>query len=184
MERLPDPNVEMTKTSRRPFALLACAFAIAGQSAAFAQDGVKPKVPAITPDKSAESDIARYCANFAPLAAESRMAYQTKLLIALEAEVKKRISELETQEAEARDWVTKREALLKSANEDVVAIYAKMEPEAAAAQIGAMGDAAGAAILVKLNPRAAGGILGEMDAEKAARLTNLIAGQTDPEKKS
>jgi flagellar motility protein MotE (MotC chaperone) len=40
------------------------------------------------------------------------------------------------------------------------------------------------AILVKLNPRAAGGILGEMDADKAARLTSLIAGPAAPEKKS
>jgi len=174
----------MIMTARRPFALLAFALAIACPGEVLAQDGVKPKPPAIAPDKAVESEIAHYCSNFAPLAAEARVAYQTKRLIELEAQVKQRISELEKQESEASEWVTKREAMLKSATDDVVAIYAKMPAEAAAAQIAAMEDPVAAAILMKLSPRAAGGILGEMEAEKAAKLTSLMAGSAAPEKKS
>ena len=174
----------MIMTASRQFALGAFALAIACHGEALAQDGAKPKPLAIVPDKVIENEIERYCTNFAPLAAEARVAYQTRRLIELEAQVKQRISELEQQESDAREWVAKREAMMKSATEEVAAIYAKMPAEAAAAQIGAMEDPVAVAILVKLNPRAAGGILGEMDADKAARLTSLIAGPAAPEKKS
>jgi len=174
----------MIMTSRRPFALLAFALAIACHGDVLAQDGVKPKPVAIGADKAAESEVARYCSNLAPSAGEARIAYQTKRLVELEAQVKRRISELETRESDAREWVTKREAMLKSASEDIVAIYAKMPAEPAAAQIAAMDDPIAAAILVRLPPRAAGGILGEMEADKAAKLTGLMAGTAGPEKKS
>jgi flagellar motility protein MotE (MotC chaperone) len=174
----------MFMIARRPIALLAFAFAIAAPGDAFAQDRAKPKPPAAAPEKPADSEIARYCTNLAPSAVEARIAYQTRRLVELEAEVKQRISELEKRESEASEWVAKREALMKSATEDVVAIYAKMPAEAAAAQLGAMEDPVAVAILIKLNPRAAGGILGEMEAEKAARLTSLISGAASPEKKS
>ena len=174
----------MIMTSRRPFAVLALALALACHGDALAQDGVKPKPPAASPDKAADSEIARYCGNLAPLAVEARIAYQTKRLLELEAQVKQRISDLEKQESAAREWVSKREALMKSASDDVVAIYAKMPAEPAAAEIAAMDDPVAAAILVRLPPRAAGGILGEMEADKAAKLTGLMAGTAGPEKKS
>jgi flagellar motility protein MotE (MotC chaperone) len=181
MERLGSP-ADMIMTARRKFALGAFAFAIACQGEALAQDGAKPKP--LIPDKVIENEIARYCTNFVPLEAEARVAYQTRLLIELEAQVKQRISELDKQESDAREWVAKREAMLKSATEEVAAMYAKMPADAAAAQIGAMEDPVAVAILIKLTPRAAGGILGEMDADKAARLTSLIAWPAAPEKKS
>jgi flagellar motility protein MotE (MotC chaperone) len=173
----------MIMTAIRQSALGAIALAIACCGDALAQDGVKPKPPVPGPDKVVESEIERYCASLAPLAAEARIAYQTRRLIELEAQVKQRLSELEKQESEAREWVTKREAMLKSANEEVVAIYAKMPADAAAAQLGAMEDAVAAAIMMKLTPRAASGILGEMEADKAARLTSLVAGPPGPDKK-
>jgi flagellar motility protein MotE (MotC chaperone) len=171
----------MIMTSRRPFAVLALALALACYGDAFAQDGVKPKLAALGPDKAAEGEIARYCGNLAPSAAEARIAYQTRRLLELEAEVKQRISDLQKRESEAHEWVTKREAMMKSASDDLVAIYAKMPAEPAAAEIAAMDDPVAAAILVRLTPKTAGAILGEMEAEKAARLTSLMA---DPEKKS
>jgi len=183
MERLPDPSAVMTRPSRRRFAFFALAVAFACHGGAIAQDGVKPKPPTNGPDKAVEREIERYCANIAPLAAEARVAYQTRRLLELDAQVKQRISELEKQETQTREWVTQREALLKSASEDVEAIYAKMPAEAAAAQIGAMEDPVGAAILIRLPPRAASGILGEMEADKAARLTSFIAGAAAADKK-
>jgi flagellar motility protein MotE (MotC chaperone) len=174
----------MIMTPRRPFAVLALALALACRGDAFAQDGVKPKPQAPGPDKAVESEVARYCGNLAPLAVEARIAYQTKRLLELETQVKQRISDLEKQASEAQDWVTKREALMKSASDDVVTIYAKMAADAAAPQIAAMEDPVAVAILVKLAPKTAGAILGEMEAEKAAKLTSLMAGLADPEKKS
>jgi flagellar motility protein MotE (MotC chaperone) len=173
-------------TARNWAASVALAIVIANPGGAVAQDGAKLKPgPAPNgPDKAMESEIARYCGNFAPSAAEARVAYQTKRLVELQTAVDKRIAELEKREADAREWVEKREALLKSANEDVVAIYTKMDAEAAAAQIAVMDDASAAAILAKLKPVAASAILGAMDADKAARLTGLVAGAAQPEKKS
>ena len=119
--------------------------------------------------------VGRYCSNIAPVAIESRIAWQIKRLNELDALVKQRIAELDAKEAEARDWVSKREDMLKQAGDDVVAIYAKMRPEAASSQLNAMDDVSAAAILSKLNPRAASAILNEMEATRAAKLTDLIS---------
>lgn len=83
-----------------------------------------------------------------------------------------------------QEWVAKREALLKAASDDVVAIYAKMQPESAALQISGMDDQTAAAILAKLKPSAAGAILGEMEAERASKLTALLSGASEGAKKS
>jgi flagellar motility protein MotE (MotC chaperone) len=150
-------------------------------SVALAQDGAKPKVVA---PSVADPDVSRYCANLAPTAAEARVAYQTMKMMELEERIRQQVERLEAEEARARDWVSKRDALMKSASEDVVAIYAKMSAEAGAAQIATMDDAVAAGILSKLNPRVAGAILGEMDADKAAKLTTLMAGGPPEDKKS
>ena len=102
----------------------------------------------------------------------------------MEAQIKQRIAELDKKEAEAREWVTKRETLMNSASDDVVAIYSKMEPEAAAAQLASMDDATAVSILGKLSPHAASAILNEMEADKAGRLTGVMSGAAAAEKKS
>ena len=55
-------------------------------------------------------------------------------------------------------------------------IYARMQPDAAAAQLVAMDEETAAAVLTKLDPRNASAILNEMDATQAARLTATISG--------
>jgi flagellar motility protein MotE (MotC chaperone) len=94
----------------------------------------------------------------------------------LDAQVKQRIADLEQAEATARDWIAKRDALMKSAGDEVAAVYAKMRPENAARQISVMDDRMAAAILGRLKPNVAGAILDEMEAERASRLANMIAG--------
>jgi len=160
------------------FVLAACA------SQALGQNDAKPKPAPAAPERSAEAVVSRYCANVAPLAAEARLALQAKRLTELEGQIKQRIAELEKKEAEAREWVSKREALINAATDDVVAIYGKMEPEAAALQLAAMDEPMAVAILSKLNPRAASAILNEMDAVKAGKLTGLISATGAAEKKS
>ena len=84
--------------------------------------------------------------------------------------------EFEAKKAEYVAWLRKRDDAMRQAAESVVAIYARMRPDAAALQIAAMDDAMAAAILTKLPARAAGAILNEMEAGRAARLTRAMAG--------
>jgi flagellar motility protein MotE (MotC chaperone) len=162
--------------------LLAVALASLLQSAAWAaQDGLKPKATP-TPERTAESEIARYCAALAPSAAEARAAYQLRRLSDLQQQVRDEVEKLETKETAAREWVTKRDAMMKSATEDVVAIYGKMAPDAAATQLSAMEEGMAAAVLAKLKPQTASAILAEMEADKAAKLSTLIAGALGAER--
>jgi flagellar motility protein MotE (MotC chaperone) len=142
-------------------------------TAAPAQDNAKPK-PA--------NEIARYCAALAPSAAEARAAYQLRRLANLQNKVEDEVQKLESKEAAAQEWVTKREQMMKSATDDLVAIYAKMKPDAAAPQLAAMDESTAAAVLTKLTPQIASAILAEMEADKAAKLSTLIAGASGAEK--
>jgi flagellar motility protein MotE (MotC chaperone) len=153
---------------------------------AIAQDGRAPDAQKskTNADRGAELEASRYCANVAPSIAEARIAWQTKRLGELDAQVKQRIADLEKAEASVQEWVAKREALLNAATDDLVAIYAKMQPESAAMQISAMDDQMAAAILGKLKPGAAGAILDEMEAERASKLAAFLSGAVGGEKKS
>ena len=162
---------------------------------ALAQDGRahekgKPKV---TADKTADIAIAneapdiearRFCANAGPSIAEARIAWERKQLGDLDAQVKQRLADLEKAEASVQEWVAKRDAMLKSASDDLVAIYAKMQPETAATQIAAMDDQMAAAILGKLKAGAAGAILNEMEADRASKLAVVLSGANGAGKKS
>lgn len=159
--------------------------AAAAHAPAFAEDGKpreaqKPKAA----DTSADADASRYCANVTPSIVEARIAWQTKRLADLDAQVQQRIADLQRTEAAARDWIARRTELMNAAREDLVAIYGKMEPESAAKQLSALDDRTAAAILGKLKPNAASAILGEMDAERASRIASLLAGAGVEEKKS
>ena len=65
------------------------------------------------PDRTAEVDTSHFCANVAPSIAEARIAWQTKRLGELDAEVKQRLADLEKAEASVQEWVAKRDALLE-----------------------------------------------------------------------
>lgn len=144
-----------------------------------AQDNLKPK---FAPDRSADGEIARFCGAVAPSASEARAVYQLRRLSDLEREVREEVEKLEAKEMAAREWVVKRETMMKEATDDVVAIYAKMAPDAAATQLAAMDETVAAAVLAKLKPQIASAILGEMEVEKAAKISTLISGGPGAEK--
>jgi flagellar motility protein MotE (MotC chaperone) len=160
---------------RSAFAAGVCVAAWLAISPACAQEAAKPRL-------APESEIARYCAAIAPSASEARAIYQLRRLSDLHTQVRDAVEKLESKQNEAREWVMKRESMMKSATDDVVAIYAKMAPDAAAPQLAAMDDGVAAAVLSKLKPGVAGAILAEMQAEKAARLSLLIAGAAPGDK--
>jgi flagellar motility protein MotE (MotC chaperone) len=118
----------------------------------------------------------QYCINIADKAAEARFAWQRKTLLDLEQELAKRIAVLEAKTAEYQTWVVRRDEFVKKARDNLVLIYARMRPDAAAQQLMAMDEETAAAVLIKLDPRTASIILNEMDPAQAARLTGTIGG--------
>lgn len=165
------------------FAVALGAICLAGASAlGHAEDAKAPKKPSDA--ATADGDVARYCANVGPTVAEIRLARQTKRLAELEAEVKLRIQQLDQKMAEAREWVSQRQSLLQKASENLVAIFSKMDPEAASKRLAMLDDETAAAILAKLPPRAAGAILNEMEVARAGKLTSILSGAGGAAKKS
>jgi flagellar motility protein MotE (MotC chaperone) len=123
-----------------------------------------------------ESDVARFCSNITDQALDARVAWQQKELEATEAKLKQRIAELEAKRAEYEEWLKLREDFLKKAEDNVVDIYSRMNPEAAAQQIASMADDTAAAVLAKLKVRVASSILNEMEPARGAHLADTLAG--------
>jgi flagellar motility protein MotE (MotC chaperone) len=193
---MPSLSLSQRLTARSCGARVALSVAIVLlASPALAQDGrahEKGKAKATAdkaPDmaianKAPEIEASRFCANAGPSIAEARIAWERKQLGDLDAQVKQRLADLEKAEASVQEWVAKRDAMLRSASDDLVAIYAKMQPETAATQIAAMDDQMAAAILSKLKAGTAGAILNEMEAERASKLAVVLSGATAAGKKS
>lgn len=135
----------------------------------------RSRTPAEPPEANARS-AREYCLNIADAAADARFAWQKKTLADIEQEIAKRVALLEAKTAEYQRWLARRDEFSKKAHDSVVTIYARMKPDAAAAQLVAMDEETAAAVLTKLDPRNAGAILNEMDPTQAARLTATIGG--------
>ena len=122
------------------------------------------------------SEAQRYCQNVAAAAADAHFALQTRKLNDLEGEIAKRVAALEAKEAEVKDVLSRHDEAIKHADATLVAIYAKMRPDAAAQQISALDDATAAAVLEQLNARRSSAILNEISPERAVKLVNTISG--------
>lgn len=152
----------------------------AGFSAESAAQQPKPKPPE-TPGSAQNEAATLYCKNISDQAVEARLSWQTWQLVALEAKLKERAAELDRKQAEIEAWVKKREKILKEVETQVVSIIARMRPEAAAAQLSTADEDTATGVLLKLKARIASDILDEMDPARAARLTQLMVGLSDPE---
>lgn len=130
-----------------------------------AEPGALPPQP-VRPD---------YCANFADEARDVRFALQQKQLSEMEAKLERKIAELEDKRLEYLSWLARRDAELKAAEAGVVAIYAKMRPDAAAQQLALLDRDTAASILRQLKPRNASAILAEMPETPAAQLSEMLA---------
>jgi flagellar motility protein MotE (MotC chaperone) len=128
------------------------------------------------PANQPESDVTKFCANIADAALDARVAWQQKELEAAEAKLRQRIAELEAKRAEYEEWLKLREDFLKKAEDNVVEIYSRMTPDAAAQQIASMADDTAAAVLAKLRARSASAILNEMEPARGAHLADTLAG--------
>jgi flagellar motility protein MotE (MotC chaperone) len=135
---------------------------------------------ALAPQQATISeDIQNFCTNIADAARDQRYLLQMQELDGLQTEIDDRIKVLEERRAEYEDWLGRRDAFLKRAEDGLVEIYKGMRPDAAAAQLELVGAEIAAAIIMKLAPRQASQILNEMDNKVAAQLTGLIASAAD-----
>jgi flagellar motility protein MotE (MotC chaperone) len=73
--------------------------------------------------------------------------------------------------------------MLKAAAKELVDIYAKMDPEAAAKQLAELDTTTATSVIRQLSPRGASAILNVMEAKQAARLAKAIASATVQPKK-
>lgn len=137
-----------------------------------------PPRPRPSPDASSPQPAAvqQYCANIANPAAEARFAWQKQALADIERQLGERIALLDAKTAELQRWVTRRDEFIDKARQNLVQIYTRMRPDAAASQLTAMDEETASAVLLKLEPRTASLILNEMEPTQAARLTSIIGG--------
>lgn len=128
-------------------------------------------------------EIGRFCSNVVDAARDRRYALQAEELKRLEADIDARIAALEAKRTEYEEWLARRQQFMDMARDNIVEIYSKMRPDAAAERMAELDNELAAAILLKLDPRQAGIILNEMERKTAALLTGIMASaarQEDP----
>ena len=121
-----------------------------------------------------------YCENIADQALDARFLAQKAELTRLEEELAKRTALLEAKKTEYQEWLTRRDEFISKAEANLVKLYAKIKPDAAAPQLAALDEEAAAALLLKLSPKASSAILDQMESGKAARLVSIIIGAAKP----
>ncbi|WP_420392736.1 MotE family protein [Acuticoccus sp.] len=126
--------------------------------------------------QDAASTAAAYCTNLADEAADARYVKKLARLEEAERLVGERLAALEEKRKEYEDWLTRRQEFLTLAEENLVAIYAGMRPDAASEQLAAMNELQAAAVIAKVAPRTASAILNEMETDTAARIAAIMAG--------
>lgn len=121
------------------------------------------------------TEVERFCSNIADAARDRRYVMQTNELERLKTEIDERMKALETKRLEYEEWLKRRDDFLDKAEDNVVKIYAKMKPDAAAERLSEVKIELAAGILMKLDPRQASTILNEMDRKAAATITGVMA---------
>ena len=146
----------------------------AAPQAAPAQPDAAPPAPAA----AGADEVQRFCSNVADAARDRRYALQAEELQKLKADIDERMKALEAKRLEYEEWLKRRDDFLNKIEDNVVKIYAKMKPDAAAERLAAVKVELAAGILMKLDPRQASTILNEMDSKVAAVITGVMASAT------
>ena len=126
-------------------------------------------------------EVQRFCSNIVDAARDRRYALQAKELEKLKLDIDERIKALEAKRLEYEEWLKRRDDFLAKAEDNVVKIYAKMKPDAAAERLAEVRVELAAGILMKLDARQASTILNEMDSKAAATITGVMASATRKE---
>lgn len=158
---------------------LAAGLAGLGDGSATAQERTAPRGPDDIAEDGDTGLAEQYCTNIRDAAADARLTLQSETLLALEKQIEERIAELEAKQAEYEGWLQRREEFISKAGENLVAVYARMRPDAAAEQLGIVDAETAASVLANLAPRTASAILSEMESGRAAQLARAMSGPTD-----
>jgi flagellar motility protein MotE (MotC chaperone) len=121
------------------------------------------------------TDAERFCTNIQDEARERRYALKDAELKAIAAEIDVKMKALEDKRAEFEAWQKRREEFATLATDNLVDIYKKMRPAAAAERLAVLSTDLSASILMKLPSRQAGVILNEMEPETVAAITAIMA---------
>ncbi|MFZ1110050.1 MAG: hypothetical protein WAN43_17090 [Rhodomicrobium sp.] len=153
-----------------------------GWKPALVAPGSEPVAPPAKTDAPPETaaNVKSYCENIADQALDARFLAQKAELTRLEEELAKRTALLEAKKTEYQEWLTRRDEFISKAEANLVKLYAKIKPDAAAPQLAALDEEAAAALLLKLSPKASSAILDQMESGKAARLVSIIIGAAKP----
>ena len=133
------------------------------------------------PAAEAGTEVQRFCSNIADAARDQRYALQAKELEKLKTEIDERMKALEAKRLDYEQWLKRRDDFLAKIEDNVVKIYAKMKPDAAAERLAEVKIELAAGILMKLDPRQASTILNEMDSKAAATITGVMVSATRKE---
>jgi flagellar motility protein MotE (MotC chaperone) len=157
-------------------AILASVALFAFCSALHAEDTAKgsstPQLPsADTPTQTLAKD---YCDAFARNAQQARNDRERAELTAMQEDISSKLKELSDKTAALQNWVDQRNAILNTATDAVIKIYATMDASAAATELTKLDPMLASAILRKLNPKKTSAILVEMDPKHAATLVSIM----------
>jgi flagellar motility protein MotE (MotC chaperone) len=125
--------------------------------------------------KAQGSDAEQFCANIQDEARERRYALKEAELTAIAAQIDEKMQALEAKRAEFEAWQKRREEFSTLATDNLVDIYKKMRPAAAAERLAVLSTDLSASILMKLPSRQAGVILNEMAPDNVAAITAIMA---------
>lgn len=128
-----------------------------------------------------DEDIRRFCSNIADAARDRRYALQKSEMETLQKDIDQRVAALEAKRKEYESWLRRRNDFLAKAEGNIVEIYSRMRPDAAAERLAEVNVELAAGILMKLQARQAGIILNEMDSKAAAALTGIMASAARPQ---
>lgn len=166
----------MSSSAHKVALALVALFAFDGTSraeeAAKAEEQSTPQLPmASMPAQTLAKD---YCDAFARNAQQARNARERAELNALQQDISGKLKELSDKTAALQSWVDQRNAILNTATDSVIKIYATMDPQAAATELAKLDPMLASAILRKLNPKKTSAILVEMDPKQAATLVSIM----------
>jgi flagellar motility protein MotE (MotC chaperone) len=120
-----------------------------------------------------------YCANIADQARDARYQLQAITLNDLRKKLEEETARLEAKRASVEALLKKREEEMNRARRELIDIYAKMKPDAAAAQLSLLDPETSASVMRQLKPQGASAILTEMKPEVAAAIAALLAQTPD-----
>ena len=133
-----------------------------------AEENASAKELVTVPDGPSLLD--QYCSSASQRIADEEAKRREERLRELQSSIDQKLALLREKQRELQELQKKREQDLAAARQEVVDIYSKMEPEAAASQISKLDPRVAVALLRKLPTRNASEILNVMDPAKAAIL--------------